>query len=174
MLSALPGSSLALLIAGLPAALACLGHEGGIPTATDHISNGTVIEVGAGEVFDGGWAKYDRGSGACNNQNEGDSDDAVFLLHAGATLRNVIIGKDQSEGVHCKGHYTLEFVWFEDVCEDAISIVSVSILASVSYLIIAANPSRRKMMLRERRVGSLGAVRTTPATRSSSITDVAR
>ncbi|MBE3041726.1 pectate lyase [Candidatus Bathyarchaeota archaeon] len=172
MLSALPGSSLALLIAGLPAALACLGHEGGIPTATDNISNGNVIEVGAGEVFDGGWAKYDRGSGACNNQNEGDSDDAVFLLHAGATLRNVIIGKDQSEGVHCKGHCTLEFVWFEDVCEDAISIVSGSILASVR--VIAADLSRRKMMLRERRVGSLGAVLTTPATRSSSITDVAR
>lgn len=50
--------------------------------------------------------------------------DAVFLLHEGATLKNVIIGKDQSEGVHCKGHCTLEFVWFEDVCEDAISIVS--------------------------------------------------
>lgn len=34
--------------------------------------------------------------------------DAVFLLHAGATLRNVIIGKNQAEGVHCKGHCTLE------------------------------------------------------------------
>ena len=140
MLSLLPGSSLALLIAGLPAALACLGYEGGIPTATGHFSNGNVIEVGSGEVFDGKWARYDRGSGACNNQNEGDWKDAVFLLHAGATLRNVIIGKDQAEGVHCRGHCTLEFVWFEDVCEDAISIVSVSILVSVSFLIIAANP----------------------------------
>jgi hypothetical protein len=50
------------------------------------------------------------------------SADAVFLLHEGATLRNVIIGKNQMEGVHCKGHCTLEYVWFEDVCEDAISI----------------------------------------------------
>jgi hypothetical protein len=48
--------------------------------------------------------------------------DAVFLLHEGATLRNVIIGKNQMEGVHCKGHCTLEYVWFEDVCEDAITI----------------------------------------------------
>src|SRR5690242_14474774 len=39
-----------------------------------------------------------------------------------ATLRNVIIGKNQAEGVHCNGHCTLEFVWWEDVCEDALSI----------------------------------------------------
>jgi hypothetical protein len=37
-------------------------------------------------------------------------------------LKNVIIGKNQAEGVHCDGHCTLEYVWFEDVCEDAISI----------------------------------------------------
>lgn len=36
--------------------------------------------------------------------------DAVFLLEKGATLRNVIIGKNQMEGVHCLGPCTLEFV----------------------------------------------------------------
>jgi pectate lyase len=51
----------------------------------------------------------------------GDSD-AVFLLRSGATLRNVIIGANQAEGVHCDGPCHLEFVWFEDVCEDAITI----------------------------------------------------
>lgn len=53
---------------------------------------------------------------------QGDSD-AVFLLRSGATLKNVIIGANQAEGVHCDGPCTLEFVWFEDVCEDAITIV---------------------------------------------------
>jgi len=48
--------------------------------------------------------------------------DAVFLLRSGATLKNAIIGKNQAEGVHCDGPCTLEFVWFEDVCEDAITI----------------------------------------------------
>ena len=124
MRSSTLNSCLVQLVVGLPAVLACLGYEGGVPDPTDHISNSEVIEVAAGEVFDGGWAKYDRGSGACNEQSEGDWKDAVFLLHSGATLRNVIIGKDQAEGVHCRGHCTLEFVWFEDVCEDAISIVS--------------------------------------------------
>ena len=112
----------------LPIVLACLGYEGGIPTSTAHHSNSAVIEIAAGEVFDAGWAKYDRGSGACKGSTEGDWRDAVFYLHSGATLRNVIIGKDQAEGVHCDGACTLEFVWFEDVCEDAISIVCCSAL----------------------------------------------
>ncbi|TRM63302.1 pectate lyase-domain-containing protein [Schizophyllum amplum] len=87
------------------------------PTQT--ISNSAVIEIAAGQTYDGSWARYDRGSGACNGQSEGDWEDAVFYLHEGATLQNVIIGANQAEGVHCN----LEFVWFEDVCEDAISIV---------------------------------------------------
>ncbi|ESZ97418.1 pectate lyase [Sclerotinia borealis F-4128] len=82
------------LMAILPSTLACLGYTGGLPTATSTKTNSKVIEVAAGAVFDGGWAKYDRGSGACNNQVEGGDADAVFLLHSGATLWNVIIGKN--------------------------------------------------------------------------------
>jgi hypothetical protein len=33
-----------------------------------------------------------------------------------------VIGADQSEGVHCLGPCNLYNVWFEDVCEDAITI----------------------------------------------------
>ncbi|KAF4814945.1 putative pectate lyase F [Colletotrichum siamense] len=110
------------LLAALPSTLACLGYEGGLPTPTSTKTNSKVIEVAAGATFDGGWAKYDRGSGACNDQAEGGDADAVFLLRKGAKLKNVIIGKNQAEGVHCDGPCTLEFVWFEDVCEDAITI----------------------------------------------------
>ncbi|KAM9883568.1 pectate lyase F [Verticillium dahliae] len=116
--------SLLSSLAAVPSVSACNGYEGGLPSHTDHYSNSQVIEVPAGEVYDGKWAKYDRGSGACNEQNEGDWRDAVFYLRRGATLKNVIIGKDQAEGVHCDGPCTLEFVWFEDVCEDGISVVS--------------------------------------------------
>jgi len=114
-------SKLLLTSAFVPAALACLGYEGGLPQHTDHISSDAPIYLEAGEVFDAGWAKYDRGSGACGS-GEGGESDAVFVLASGATLRNVIIGKDQMEGVYCLGSCNLEFVWFEDVCEDAISI----------------------------------------------------
>lgn len=55
----------------LPSAMACLGYTGGVPKPTDHFSNSKVIEVKAGQVYDGKWAKYDRGSGACKGQNEG-------------------------------------------------------------------------------------------------------
>ena len=33
-----------------------------------------------------------------------------------------MIGKNQAEGVHCLGTCNLYNVWFEDVCEDAITI----------------------------------------------------
>ncbi|KAF4443440.1 pectate lyase [Fusarium acutatum] len=46
----------------------------------------------------------------------------MLILEDGATLRNVIIGPGQAEGVHCKGTCTLENVWFEGVCEDAITL----------------------------------------------------
>lgn len=98
----------------LPAVLACNGYTGGLPTPTSTKTNSKVITVAAGQTFDCGWAKYDRGSGACTGQTEGGDSDAVFLLQKGATLKNCIIGKNQAEGVHCSGACTLEFVWFED------------------------------------------------------------
>ncbi|EJD42382.1 pectate lyase, partial [Auricularia subglabra TFB-10046 SS5] len=73
-------------------------------------------------VFDGGNVRFDRGSGACTGQKEGGDKDAVFILQNGATLQNVVIGKNQAEGVHCLGTCNLYNVWFEDVCEDAITI----------------------------------------------------
>lgn len=64
-------AKLASLAALVPAALACNAYTGGVPTATSTKTNSKVIEVAAGTVFDGGWARYDRGSGACNDQAEG-------------------------------------------------------------------------------------------------------
>lgn len=59
------------LMAILPSALACLGYTGGVPKATSTKTNSKVIEIAAGTTFDGGWARYDRGSGACGGQTEG-------------------------------------------------------------------------------------------------------
>ncbi|KAF2018789.1 polysaccharide lyase family 3 protein [Aaosphaeria arxii CBS 175.79] len=72
-------------------------------------------------VFDGGMKTYGRGV-KCTGQKEGGDADAVFLLEDGATLKNAIIGKDQIEGVHCKGSCTIQNVWWVDVCEDALSL----------------------------------------------------
>ncbi|THU84400.1 pectate lyase [Dendrothele bispora CBS 962.96] len=83
-------------------------------------------------TFDGGNVRFDRGSGACKGQNEGGDSDAVFLLQQGATLQNVVIGANQAEGVHCLGSCTLKNVWFEDVCEDAITIKQSSGTSTIS------------------------------------------
>ncbi|KAH7400656.1 pectate lyase precursor [Phaeosphaeria sp. MPI-PUGE-AT-0046c] len=72
-------------------------------------------------VFDGGMKTYGRGV-SCTGQVEGGDADAVFSIENGGTLKNAIIGKDQIEGVHCKGSCTIENVWWVDVCEDALSI----------------------------------------------------
>lgn len=58
-------------------------------------------------TFDGGMKTYGRGV-KCTGQSEGGDKDAVFQLENGATLKNVIIGADQIEGVHCKGSCTIE------------------------------------------------------------------
>ncbi|THY16311.1 pectate lyase [Aureobasidium pullulans] len=70
--------------------------------------------------FDGGYKTYGRGV-ECGGQAEGQNGDAVFVLEDGATLKNAIIGKDQNEGVHCLGACTIENVWWDAVCEDALT-----------------------------------------------------
>ncbi|KAI9172643.1 putative pectate lyase F [Paramyrothecium foliicola] len=116
------GKAVAALLFGLPAALACVA-ESSIPSPSETISSPEPIEVAAGEEFDGKGARYDRADYTCSGQNEGGQSDTVFVLREGATLKNVVIGKNQGEGVYCLGGgCTIENVWFEEVCEDAISI----------------------------------------------------
>ncbi|KAF9025700.1 pectin lyase-like protein [Hymenopellis radicata] len=89
------------------------------PDATDTISLDEPMTIT--DSFDGANARYNRGSGACEGQTEGGDSDTFFLLEHGASLSNVIIGADQSEGIHCLGSCALTNIWFEDVCEDAIT-----------------------------------------------------
>lgn len=71
-------------------------------------------------TFDGEMFRFDRGV-SCSGQSEGGDSDAVFMVEEGGTLKNVIIGPNQIEGVHCMGACTIENVWWEAVCEDALS-----------------------------------------------------
>ncbi|EUC63994.1 pectate lyase, putative, partial [Rhizoctonia solani AG-3 Rhs1AP] len=50
----------------------------------------------------------------------------VTGTYDGGNVRNVVIGANQAEGVHCLGPCNLYNVWFEDVCEDAITIKQTS------------------------------------------------
>lgn len=60
----------------LPSVLACLGYEGGVPTATSSRTVSAPIRVAAGQTYDAGWARIDRGSGACNSGEGG-----AYIVH---------------------------------------------------------------------------------------------
>lgn len=78
------------------------------PVAKETVVLEEAYYVPAGAVFDGGMKRYERPEGSCNEQSEGTDADAVFNLLPGATIRNVIIGKHQAEGIHALGDAWVE------------------------------------------------------------------
>ncbi|KAJ0141563.1 putative pectate lyase D [Colletotrichum tanaceti] len=91
------------------------------PVAKETVVLTSAMYILPGQVFDGGMKRYERVEGSCSEQAEGTDADAVFNLLSGSTIRNVIIGKHQSEGIHALGDAWVENVWWEDVCEDALT-----------------------------------------------------
>ncbi|KAE9574414.1 hypothetical protein CGMCC3_g9721 [Colletotrichum fructicola] len=91
------------------------------PVAKETVVLEQTMYILPGQVFDGGMKRYERVEGSCNEQAEGTDADAVFNLLPGSTIRNVIIGKHQAEGIHALGDAWVENVWWEDVCEDALT-----------------------------------------------------
>ncbi|CZT00513.1 related to pectate lyase [Rhynchosporium graminicola] len=77
--------------------------------------------IAAGASFDGKLIMYDRGT-PCTGQQERGDEAAVFQIEHGGSISNVIIGPNQSEGIHCQGACTLTNVWWPEVCEDAFTI----------------------------------------------------
>lgn len=83
------------------------------PAATGSVKVSSTVDVATS--LDGGLKRY-YGIG---DGGQGESQDPMFRLAPGATLRNVIIGSPAGDGVHCDGDCTLINVWWEDVGEDA-------------------------------------------------------
>ncbi|KAK6335855.1 hypothetical protein TWF730_003230 [Orbilia blumenaviensis] len=90
-----------------------------VPASAGSTSYPTPVLVSAGQVFDGKMLKYDRNPSSCQGQKETDEAAAMFIVESGGTVKNVIIGPDQGEGIHCRGPCRLENVWWISVCEDA-------------------------------------------------------
>ncbi|KAK2741675.1 pectate lyase [Colletotrichum kahawae] len=91
------------------------------PTPKGSQNLAAVKTIAAGQSFDGGMQLWDRSPSTCKGQTEGGNKDAVFILMEGATISNVVIGPNNGEGIHCLGSCTINNVWFQDVCEDAIT-----------------------------------------------------
>ena len=64
-------------------------------------------------------------NGSLENCAAGDQDsvDPLIEVANGGTVRNVIMGNNVGDGIHCLGSCTIENVWFPNVCDDAISIM---------------------------------------------------
>ncbi|RLN72735.1 hypothetical protein BBO99_00009698 [Phytophthora kernoviae] len=75
--------------------------DGTWPTSTGSVQYSEAYTVKAGEIFDGKMQTFERSDVTCEGQTESGKDTAVFLVEAGGTLKNAIIGKNQMEGVHC-------------------------------------------------------------------------
>lgn len=113
-------SAVVLSFWALSAIAAAQGLQTSLPASQGEELSDTAIVVSGS--LDGGMKLYDRSTRVCQDQSETGEDDAMFILEDGATLSNVIIGPNQAEGVHCLGTCTLENVWFQDVCEDAVTL----------------------------------------------------
>ncbi|CAD0110919.1 unnamed protein product, partial [Aureobasidium uvarum] len=83
-----------------------------IPASKGSVTYKTAKSISG--TFDGGYKTYGRGV-SCGGQAEGGNSDAVFVLEDGAVLKNAIIG------VHCLGACTIQNVWWDAVCEDALT-----------------------------------------------------
>ncbi|KAJ8556739.1 hypothetical protein ON010_g9225 [Phytophthora cinnamomi] len=121
MLQAL--SSVATLLLSATMVFSLPVPDGTWPVSQGSVTFDDVYTIKAGEVFDGKMQTFDRFNLTCHGQEESGNSTAVFLLEAGATLKNAIIGVNQMEGVHCDyNDCTIENVWWDDVCEDALSV----------------------------------------------------
>jgi pectate lyase len=69
-------------------------------------------------VFDGGLKRY-VGVGTLGGDGQDEDMPAIMRLAPGTVLKNVVIGKPASDGIHCDGTCYLQNVWWEDVGEDA-------------------------------------------------------
>jgi hypothetical protein len=67
------------LLAAAPTAFACLGYTGGVPKPTGNVALTAPIYVKAGQIYDGGWRKFDRNPSTCNGQNEGGDYASAFF-----------------------------------------------------------------------------------------------
>lgn len=115
-------SAILAILPLLTSALTIVPRALNIPAATGDVTlDGPQRVTG---TFDCEGRRY--GLGMSCAEGDGGEEGAVFILEQGATLKNCIIGADQREGVHCAGSCTIQNVFWEKVCEDAVTILQES------------------------------------------------
>jgi hypothetical protein len=97
-----------------------------IPAATNgqgEIRSGTTVLKNGANGGKDVWDFNNQRIGVNNTEDceDGEGQVTVFEVEDGVTVRNLIIagGIHGGNGIVCKGNCTLEYVYWEDVCEDA-------------------------------------------------------
>jgi hypothetical protein len=87
-------------------------------------SGNTVVISGTKSVtnYDGKGALHEGNMQDCTSGNQ-DSVNPIIEVADGGSVKNVIFGKRIGDGIHCKGSCTIENVWFQYICDDAISML---------------------------------------------------
>jgi hypothetical protein len=75
--------------------------------------------------FDGKGGRF-IGTGDLGSTGQGEGQDPLFSVKAGGSIKNVILGSPAADGIHCEGSCTIDNVWWEDVGEDAITLLGSS------------------------------------------------
>ncbi|MGI5176360.1 pectate lyase [Dactylosporangium sp. CA-152071] len=97
------------------------------PTKSGDASVSGTVKVSG--TLDGGMKRY-----CCiGDGGQSESQDPMFELANGATIKNVIIGAPAGDGIHCLGTCTIQNVWWEDVGEDAATFLGTG--GGTSYVI---------------------------------------
>lgn len=81
--------------------------------------NSTIV-VAAGQTFDGKGRTYIAGS-ALGDGSQSESQQPVFRLENGATLKNVVLGSPAADGIHTYGNAYLSNIVWTDIGEDALT-----------------------------------------------------
>ncbi|MBV1853172.1 pectate lyase [Catellatospora sp. NEAU-YM18] len=129
--SAAPSASRSSAPSPSPSGPAPSSSPGTIPTwptksGDAGLPNGTISVSG---TFDGGMKRY-----CCiGDGGQSESQDPMFELANGATIKNVILGSPAGDGIHCLGTCTIQNVWWEDVGEDAATFLGTG--GGTSYVI---------------------------------------
>jgi len=125
-------TGLAAVTAVVAAGVWAVGASAAAPTTTFPTAKGSQTVTSTIKVsgtYDGGLKRFVASGLGSGGQSE--SQKPVFDVANGGTVQNVIIGAPGVDGIHCEGTCTLHNVWWEDVGEDAATLVGTAPSGSV-------------------------------------------
>jgi hypothetical protein len=73
-------------------------------------------------TYDGGGALHEGDMQDCSKGDQS-STKPIIDVADGGTVKNVIFGVHVGDGIHCEGSCTIDNVWFQYVCDDAITML---------------------------------------------------